>query len=87
MVLGGVAETPRRTASRWVSPSGLKTHMNAPLLPEVLLQTADGGQAVLPLATGGVLRYAWEGRFGSILIEVIGEEIFVNGKRVEQHTG
>jgi len=29
----------------------------------------------------------WEGRFGSILIEVIGDEIFVNGKRVEQHTG
>ena len=59
--------------------------MNAPLLPEVLLQTADEGQAALPLATEGVLRYVWNGRYGSILIEVIGEEIFVNGKRVERH--
>jgi hypothetical protein len=50
------------------------------------LRTADGGQAVLPLASGGVLRYVWEGRFGSILVEVIGEEIYVNGKLVEQQT-
>ena len=87
MVLGSVAETSSRTSSRRDAPSGVKINMNAPLLPEVLLRTADGGQAALPLASSGVLRYVWEGRFGSILIEVIGEEIYVNGARVEQHTG
>ena len=59
--------------------------MNAPLLPEVLLRAVDARQTTLPLATEGVLRYVWEGRFGSMLIEVIGHEIFVNGQRVEQH--
>jgi hypothetical protein len=59
--------------------------MNAPLLPEVLLRVAVDDQAALPLATDGVLRYVWTSRFGSILIEVIGDEVFVNGKRVERH--
>jgi hypothetical protein len=40
-------------------------------------------QSLLPLATEGVLRYVWEGRFGSMLIEVVGDRIFVNGERVE----
>ena len=40
-------------------------------------------QSLLPLATEGVLRYVWEGRFGSMLIEVAGDKIFVNGAFVE----
>lgn len=57
--------------------------MNAPVFPEVLLRVNDSGDE-LPLATAGVLRYVWESRHGEILIEVVGDEIFVNGSRVER---
>jgi hypothetical protein len=33
-----------------------------------------------------VQRWVWQGRFGPMLIEVIGEQVFVNGQRVEPHT-
>jgi hypothetical protein len=52
---------------------------------EVRLRTAGDAQTALPLVTEGVLRYLWDGRYGSMLIEVIGENVFVNGQRVEQH--
>jgi hypothetical protein len=55
--------------------------MNAPLLPEILLDTADD-QASLPLATEGVLRYVWQSRFGAVLIEIRDGAAFVNGDRV-----
>jgi hypothetical protein len=57
--------------------------MGGPLHHEVLVLQSDMGQAPLPLAADGVQRYVWESRFGAILIEVIGEEAFVNGDRVE----
>lgn len=57
--------------------------MNAPVYPETLLRLDDPEQVPLPLATSGVLRYVWESRFGEILIEVIGEQTFVNGRVVE----
>ena len=57
--------------------------MNAPVLQEVLLRINAHGND-LPLATAGVLRYVWESRYGEILIEVVGDEIFVNGSRVER---
>jgi len=60
--------------------------MNATLFPEVLLRRAEDCQTALPLASEGVLRYVWDSRFGSILIEVMGEDVFVNGQRVEPHT-
>lgn len=60
--------------------------MNAPLLPEVLSRR-DTPQPPLPLAAQGVQRYVWESRFGQMLIEVIGDETFVNGQRVEPHCG
>lgn len=59
--------------------------MNAAVPGEVLLRRADDGQAALPLATPGVQRWVWESRYGSILIEVIRDEIFVNGQRVQVH--
>jgi len=59
--------------------------MSAMLLPEVLLRSAEDDKAALPLATAGVLRYVWESRYGSIRIEVAGNDIFVNGQRVEPH--
>ena len=57
--------------------------MNAPVLQEVLLRIQERSDD-LPLATAGVLRYVWESRYGEILIEVVGDEIFVNGSRVER---
>ncbi|MBX3604902.1 MAG: hypothetical protein KF788_06510 [Piscinibacter sp.] len=30
-------------------------------------------------------RWVWHGRFGTIVIEVRGEDVFVNGDRVEPH--
>lgn len=52
-------------------------------LPEVLLRRDGDAQDVLPLASDGVLRYVWHSRFGPMLIEVAGDEILVNGSRVE----
>lgn len=57
--------------------------MNARLLPEILVLSADNAQAELPLAAEGVLRYVWESRFGSMLIEVKEGRVFVNGGLVE----
>lgn len=57
--------------------------MNAPLLPQVLSRRDDTPQAELPLATEGVLRYVWEGKFGSMLVEVKDGQAYVNGRRVE----
>lgn len=55
--------------------------MNAPMFQEVLLRINSPGDE-LPLATAGVLRYVWKSRYGEILIEVVGNEVFVNGSRV-----
>ena len=60
--------------------------MNAPVYPEVLLRRQDA-DIELPLATEGVRRYLWESRYGDILIEVIGEAIFVNGSKVVRFEG
>jgi hypothetical protein len=57
--------------------------MNAPLHPEALRLREDSQQGALPLLTEGVQRYVWEGRFGSMLIEVIDGVAYVNGERVE----
>jgi hypothetical protein len=57
--------------------------MNAPLRPEVVIGMVENGQTRFPLASEGVMRYIWESRFGSILIEVRDAKIFVNGGHVE----
>ncbi|MBN8504924.1 MAG: hypothetical protein J0L58_10635 [Burkholderiales bacterium] len=57
--------------------------MNAPLLPEVLIRADDDAQSPLPLETEGVARWVWESRFGPMLIEVQGQQVFVNGSPVE----
>lgn len=59
--------------------------MNAPLLPEVLLQLRDDPQTRLELATEGVLRYVWESRWGPVLVEVREDgAAYVNGDAVQQ---
>lgn len=54
---------------------------------DVIIGGADDAQPSLPLASDGVRRWAWQGRWGAMLIEVIGDEVFVNGQRVEPHRG
>jgi hypothetical protein len=56
--------------------------MNAPLFAEVQLGNDQDPQPRLPLAAGGVARWIWEHRFGAMLIEVRGDEVWVNGERV-----
>jgi hypothetical protein len=38
--------------------------------------------AELALAAEGVLRVVWDGRFGTMLIEVVDGQVFVNGQQV-----
>ena len=57
--------------------------MDTAYFSEVRPSAMADAQSLLPLATEGVLRYVWEGRFGSMLIEVVGDKIFVNGDLVE----
>jgi hypothetical protein len=58
----------------------------SPPLPDVVVGPPDAGaQPALPLASDGVRRWLWHGRFGDMLIEVVGEQVFVNGQRVQPH--
>ena len=57
--------------------------MNAPLNAEVFLRPRANPQVKLQLATEGVQRYVWEGRFGAMLIEVRAGQVYVNGGLVE----
>jgi hypothetical protein len=87
--LGDVPNSDRTTPH--VPKKNFRSHipvvcpMNAMLTPEVLICRADDQQSALPRASKGVLRYVWESRYGSILIEVSGTDVFVNGQRVEPH--
>jgi hypothetical protein len=62
---------------------GMVEGMNAPLREEVLTLREATPQASLPLAAEGVQRFVWEHRFGSMLIEVDGDEVRVNGELVQ----
>jgi hypothetical protein len=61
--------------------------VNAPLLPEILTRRGDSPQADLPLASEAVLRYVWESKFGSMLIEVKEGRAYVNGQAVVTAAG
>ena len=56
--------------------------MNA-LFSEVHVGQIRSDQVELPLAAEGVLRYVWDSRFGSMLIEVKEGRAYVNGQAVE----
>lgn len=43
----------------------------------------EAAQASLPLAAEGVQRIVCKLRHADILLEVVGEQVFVNGQRVE----
>ncbi len=52
---------------------------------EVVVGAAEDAQPSLPLASEGVQRWVWQGRFGAMLIEVVEGVVYVNGQRVEPH--
>jgi hypothetical protein len=66
-------------------------HLPAPLAadssfrPDVVLAPGEQREPSLPLGSDGARRWVWHGRHGAMLIEVIGDEAFVNGQRVEPH--
>ena len=53
--------------------------------PDVVLAPDEQLDPCLPLGSDGVQRWVWHGRHGAMLIEVIGDEAFVNGQRVEPY--
>jgi hypothetical protein len=56
-----------------------------PVASDVFVGHVDDAQPPLPLASDGVLRWVWQGRFGAILIEVVDQDVLVNGERVEPY--
>lgn len=89
MVLNATATAAPLSIPRWTWARLLlpMRAMDAPVLPEVQLRGEADDQLTLALASEGVLRYVWHSRYGDMLIEVRGEEPFVNGQRVERHQG
>lgn len=61
--------------------------MNAPLRPDVFIRPQQRPLMDLPLAADGVQRHVWENRFGTMLIEARGGQIFVNGNLVAPADG
>ena len=51
--------------------------------PEIHVGSNNPDAPLLPLATDGVLRYVWHGKFGDMLVEVLGDGVFVNSHKVE----
>ena len=87
---GSGSDPALRSAFQTVCADGFKALlrlfvMNAPLHPEVLLNSTYEPQLPLSLATDGVQRWVWQGRFGDMLIEVLDGEVFVNSSKVEPH--
>lgn len=81
-----MAGLPARVVSPFVSPF-VPPSVNPPPAPvlDIVIGRTDDAQPPLPLASDGVLRWLWHSRFGEILIEVIDDDVFVNGKQVNRH--
>jgi len=52
---------------------------------DVVVGQTDETQPSLPLASDGMRRWVWQSKFGAILIEVVGADVFINGQRVEPY--
>lgn len=66
-------------------------HIRAPIgteacfRPDVMLSPDEQVEPSLPLGSDGVQRWVWHSRFGEVLIEVVGEQVSVNGRPVTPH--
>lgn len=52
---------------------------------DVMLSPDEQVEPSLPLGIDRVQRWVWHSRFGEVLIEVVGEQMFVNGQPVAPH--
>jgi hypothetical protein len=59
-------------------PSGAE----ASFRPDVMLSPVEQVEPSLPLGSEGVQRWVWHSSFGEVLIEVVGEQVFVNRQLV-----
>jgi hypothetical protein len=50
--------------------------------PDVMLSPDEQLEPSLPLGSDGVRRWVWRNRFGEVLIEVVDEQVYVNGRPV-----
>ena len=53
--------------------------------PDVVLAPSEQVAPSLPLGSDGVQRWVWHSRYGAMLIEVVANEVFVDGDRVEPY--
>ena len=58
------------------------TGAEAAFRPDVMLSPDEQVEPSLPLGSDGVQRWVWRSRFGEVLIEVVGEQVLVNGQPV-----
>lgn len=56
-----------------------------PVPSRVPAAPAPTGAPARAPAPAAAVRWVWESRFGPIVIEVRGDEVYVNGDRVEPH--
>jgi hypothetical protein len=63
------------------------TGAEASFRPDVVLSPDEQVEPSLPLGSDGVQRWVWYSRFGEVLIEVVGEQVFVNGQPVAPYVG
>ena len=54
-------------------------------VPDVPVADPRSGKPPLPAEGAQRQRWLWQGRFGTILIEVVGDAVFVNGQQVRRH--
>jgi len=66
-----MSPSPRSAAARSPWPDTLPGHVH--------------GELTLRTGNGSAQRWVWHSRFGAILIEVIDEQIYVNGQQVVRH--
>jgi hypothetical protein len=53
--------------------------------PDVAPACSEQIEPSVPLGSDRAQRWVWHGRYGAMLIEVVDNEVFVNGQRVEPH--
>jgi len=61
------------------------TGADVPFRPNSRLSPDEPAEPSLPIGSEGVQRWVWHSRFGEVLIEVAGKQVFVNGQPVTPH--
>jgi hypothetical protein len=74
---------------RGASPPRLTVRMNARMAPDTVRRRDDAACAAAPAPASATIadaaRWVWHGPYGPIVIEVIGDSVYVDGDRVEPY--